>query len=70
MIDFSHKSHSQALITPLIHYFMSSPHPTLSGQFLSDQDSFPQQCETILELFKQSDEIVQAGRNTLKKSDI
>ncbi len=46
---------------------MSLSNPTLSGEFISDKDKFSQQCELILESFKQSNDIVQAGRNTLKK---
>ncbi len=50
-----------------ISYLMSSSNPALSGEFFSDHDDFANRCETILQLFDGSDEIVQAGRNTLKK---
>lgn len=46
---------------------MSSSKLALSGEFFSDHDNFTNRCETILQLFDGSDEIVQAGRNTLKR---
>ena len=46
---------------------MSSTSPALSGEFSTSNNSFSQQCETITTLFQESDEVVQAGRNTLKK---
>lgn len=46
---------------------MSSSNPTLSGEFASDNDTLSGHCETILELYAESDDVVQAGRNTLKK---
>lgn len=38
-----------------------------TGEFSSNNDQFPDHCDAILEGFKLSDDIVQAGRNTLKK---
>ena len=46
---------------------MSSPSQTLSGEYISNNDNIEQRCETLLNLFEASDQIVQAGRNTLKR---
>ncbi len=46
---------------------MSFSKHSLSGEFLHNKATLTSLCEVILDLFEQSDEIVQAGRNTLKK---
>jgi len=46
---------------------MSSSHPSLRGAFSTPAESLNEQCDTIITLFENSDDIVQAGRNTLKK---
>lgn len=48
---------------------MSSTKHSLSGEFLHDKENLICQSEVILDLFKQSKEVVQAGRNTLKRVD-
>ncbi len=39
----------------------------LSGEFLHHEGGISSQCEKVLDLFKESDEVVQTGRNVLKK---
>ena len=49
---------------------MSSTSPTgnnFRGVFSSNNDSLANQCDAIIKLFNESQDIVQAGRNTLKK---
>lgn len=46
---------------------MSSSSPSLSGAFSTSPESLSAQCDKIIALFEESDDIVQAGRNTLKK---
>ncbi|MGJ8656376.1 MAG: lipopolysaccharide kinase InaA family protein [Akkermansiaceae bacterium] len=46
---------------------MSLTSPTLSGEFTPSNGSFTQQCDSVTKLFQDSTEIVQKGRNTLKK---
>ncbi len=46
---------------------MSSSRPSLSGVFSTPPESLSSQCDTIIALFDESDDIVQAGRNILKK---
>jgi len=46
---------------------MSSSHPSLSGKFSTPPESFNTQCDKIVALYEESNDIVQAGRNTLKK---
>jgi len=49
---------------------MSSTSTTYRGEFSTQTPSFAHQCDTILEQFQESNDVLKAGRNTLKKITI
>ena len=49
---------------------MSFSEDSLSGEFLQHEGDLVSQCERVLGLFEDSDEVVQAGRNVLKMVEL